>query len=119
MRKLVTVIGALIVLLASGGARSAPSVVPAADPFRPFPAVEAVAPRVPASVALLRLSAVLIGPYRRQAVINNRLMAVGARIGGVRILEIDPRGVLVLRRGKRLWLHLIRGRVLRPGESGP
>ena len=75
MRKLATVIGALIVLVASGGAMSAPSAVPGADPFRPFPAVEVAAPRAAAGVVKLRLSAVLIGPYRRQAVINNRLMA--------------------------------------------
>lgn len=118
MKKTATIIGALTVLVASGGAMSAPGVNPGMDPFRPFPAVETITPDTAAGIVKLRLSAVLISPYRRQAVVNNRLVAVGDRINGVRILEIDPRGVLVLRRGERLWLQLIRGRVLRPGEGG-
>lgn len=119
MKKLATIIGALTVLMASGSAMSAPNVGPGMDPFRPFPAVETIAPRAAAGAVKLYLSAVLISPYRRQAVIDNRLMATGGEIGGARILEIDPRGVLVLRQGKRLWLQLIRKSVLRPGEGGP
>ncbi|GEM_PF-6136024 len=118
MRKLATVIGAVTVSVVSVGAMSAPGVGPAADPFRPFPAVEAGGAHAVAGAVKLRLSAVLISPYRRQAVINNRLMTVGAKIGGGRILAIDPRGVLVLRQGKRLWLQLIRRGVLRPEEGG-
>ncbi len=118
MKKLAMTISALTVLMASGSAISAPSASPGMDPFRPFPAVETFTPNAAAGGVKLRLSAVLISPYRRQAVINHRLVAVGGRIGSARILEIDPRGVLVLRQGKRLWLQLIRGRVLRPGEGG-
>jgi len=118
MRRYRLLAGTLIILLVVSAAMSAADAIPIADPFRPFPAVEAGGAHAVAGAVKLRLSAVLISPYRRQAVINNRLMTVGAKIGGGRILAIDPRGVLVLRQGKRLWLQLIRRGVLRPEEGG-
>lgn len=117
MRRYGLVAGALIVLLLASAAMSAANAVPVADPFRPFPSAEVTSSSIPVSVATLRLSAVLISPYRHQAIINNQLITVGDHIGGVQVLQIDPRGVLVLRQGKKLWLQLVQRDITKP-EGG-
>lgn len=119
MRRYRLLAGTLIILLVANGAMSAADAMPVADPFRPFPSAEVMSPSIPASVATLRLSAVLISPYRHQAIINNRLITVGDHIGGVQVLQIDPRGVLVLRQGKKLWLQLVRQNIAKPEGAQP
>ncbi len=117
MRRYGLVAGTLILLLLAGGAMSAANAAPVADPFRPFPSTEVTSSSISVSVASLRLSAVLISPYRHQAVINNQLITVGDRIGGAQVLQIGPRGVLVLRQGRKYWLQLVRRDVAKP-EGG-
>lgn len=119
MRRYRPVAGTLIILLLASGVMSAADAMSVADPFRPFPSAELTSSSIPASVATLRLSAVLISPYRHQAIINNRLITVGDHIGGVQVLQIDPRGVLVLRQGEKRWLQLVQRDIAKPEGGQP
>ncbi len=117
MRRYGPIASAWVVLLAAGSAISATSAHSVADPFRPFPSAEVASSRTSVSVAALHLSAVLISPYRHQAIINSRLITVGDYIGAAQVLKIDPRGVLILRQGRKLWLQLVRRDITKP-EGG-
>lgn len=61
---------------------------PVADPMRP-PAVQGRAPAEDQARTLVLHSTLVSGP-QRSAVINGRVVTVGERIGGARVLEILP-----------------------------
>ncbi len=81
------------------------------DPTRP----PAYAPRqAPApGTRDWRLEAVFHGPGGARALINGRLVAVGERVGGARVVAIGSRRVVLATDAGRRELRLVRARVLR------
>ncbi|SDS96982.1 Type II secretory pathway component [Pseudomonas oryzae] len=78
----------------------------ALDPTQPprAPSGPAAAAGEAASAALLQ--AILRGPAGARAVIGGRSLAVGERLGELRVLAIRARSVLIERQGQRSELHL-------------
>jgi hypothetical protein len=71
------------------------------DPTRP---VRAFSPAVPAKAKPSRrwqLTSTLVGPNRRGAVINGQVVAVGQRISGALLEQVEP-GQARLRQGKKV-----------------
>lgn len=89
------------------------------DPTRPPDLRPA---RAPASKAdsRLRLSSTLVSGERRTAIINGRIVAVGDRIQGARLLSIEPGRVRLRRQGREITLRLLAQNVKKPSrnESG-
>lgn len=83
-----------------------------ADPMRP-PGRSAIRV-VPDGSASWKLTAILVSPQRRLAVINNRLVEVGNRVSGARVKAISNYAVeLELSGGERLLLKPANYRVRR------
>jgi len=89
------------------------------DPTSPYRAAPAPSTRAPAA-ARFELTAVLISPHRRIAVINGRLYREGDTVNDATISVIDP-GLVRLRRGsENLEVRLMRkgaGAQIRQGDS--
>ncbi len=92
------------VLLSALVAVSASLALAIEDPTRPPTREKAAAPVQRASVP--RLTAILVGPERRVATINSRVMTEGERRGGITLERIDTNSVIVTSAGRRLTLSL-------------
>lgn len=53
-----------------------------------------------------QLSATVIGPQRRVAVINEQALQVGQKIDGAELLAVEPGSALLLHRGREMQLKL-------------
>lgn len=85
---------ALMSVLATVVASTAVAAEPLRDPTRPWSPPSA-ARAIAAPDAPLRLNAVIVSGERRIAVINDRVLRVGERIGEARVLEIDDDAVWI------------------------
>ena len=83
---------------------SASVVLAIEDPTRPPTREKAATPAPRASTP--RLTAILVGPERRVATINSRVMIEGERRGGVTLERIDTDSVIVTSAGRRMTLSL-------------
>ena len=105
---------ALIVagLLAAAAAARAED-VPVRDPMQPYRAVAGPA----GSVAAPRfaLTAVLISPTRRVAIVNGKPYECGERVNGAEILRIDPDAVHLREHGSEIVVLL--GHAVAVGKS--
>ena len=62
--------------------------------------------RTAAKAKPLRLHSILYSPARRRAIINGRLLAVGDRIAGAKLIAIERERVRLLRDGAKIVLKL-------------
>lgn len=83
------------------------------DPTRP---PEKRAPASAVSVAAPRLTSILVGPDRRLAMINNRIMVEGERVGGVVLEKIDADAVVVRTGGRRMRLSLVSKNIVKEAK---
>jgi hypothetical protein len=76
-------------LVAIGAAADEPDPKDPMQPFRPGAAGYAGGPTVPR----FRLTAVLVSPARRVAIVNGRPYQIGERIDGAEVIRIEPQAV--------------------------
>jgi len=58
------------------------------------------------AVKPLRLTSILIGQNRKVAIINDKMMVIGDRIGKAKLLKVTKDSVQLLKNGKRIELRL-------------
>lgn len=79
-----------------------------ADPMRPALGLAApVAEQPVEKINGWRLSSTLVASGRRVAVVNGRVVGVGDRIDGARVVAIQAREVLLTNDGSRITLRLV------------
>ncbi len=61
-----------------------------------------------------QLTMTRVSAHDRIAVLNDRLVVVGDRVGGARVVAIKPSGVDLVQGGRRFTVKLSRPRVKRP-----
>jgi hypothetical protein len=89
------------------------------DPTRPPSSTPGGGESVASGVQGLVLQSVLIAPQRRLAVINGRTLAIGERIDGVTVIDIQPHEVVVKRASGELTLRLVPRYVSRSTNTTP
>lgn len=80
------------------------------DPTRPSflsPGTDAAAADATRTTPSLVLNAIRLSPTRRSAMINDRSVKVGERIGDARVVAIDRDGVRLQRGTEQFTLHLL------------
>ena len=108
--------GLLVLTLACGPAAAEG---PLDDPMRPPTAhPEEKAPDPGERIERLELTSTVVGPDRRVAVIDGRRLGVGDRIGGARIIAINPSSVRLVAAGRSYVLRLLRKTIKRPASEG-
>jgi hypothetical protein len=90
------------------------------DPTQPF---RAGAPGEGGSAAgatqpRFKLTAVLLSPTRRVAIVNGKALQEGQRIGGLEVVKIDSRSVLLREGNKEFVVQLGDARVSAPRAEG-
>lgn len=104
----------LAVMVMSGAAPAAPL----NDPTRP-PSAKAVKPtKAVRKQTRWILSSTLVSAQRRSAVINDRVVSVGEKINGARVVAIQPASVHLRRHGSDITLVLLKKNVKRPSRRG-
>ncbi len=94
----------LLMLLAAGAqAHTSDPLAGLADPTQPYTAHAGSYRRH----AGLVLQSTLVSPLQRLAVINGHAFTVGEHVGGARIVQIRPYGVILNRAGRRQLLRLL------------
>ena len=86
------------------------------DPMRPPVYAPRQAPAAPAKG--WRLQAVFRGPAGMRALVNGRLVGVGDRVDGARVVAIGSRRVVLATDAGRRELRLVRARILRRTRQG-
>ena len=111
-----------VVLLVAAVAR-AEEIPPVRDPMRPFGSVAAAGAAVAASTPRFALTAVLIAPTRRVAILNGKPRVHGDVVDGAEIVAIERDAVRLREQGAELVIHLGRPSNGRPqsvqGETVP
>jgi hypothetical protein len=82
---------------------------PLRDPFaRPAPPVRAAVPEAEPEQAQLapQLRAVMVAPGRALANLNGQILAVGEWFGDYQLIEVEERGVTLVKRGVKSVLVL-------------
>jgi len=111
----VLVAGVALAALALVGASSA---VPLDDPTRPPTAQSAKVHKAARKPLRWTLSSTLVSAQRRTAVINGRVVGVGEKINGARVVAILPSKVHLRRKGRDITLVLLKQDVKRPSRHG-
>jgi hypothetical protein len=113
---LVAIRGSLLLALALLGTAHA-TAQELSDPMRP-PGKEILSGvRGKAVAAPYRLESVLIGPDRRQAIINGKRLSQGEVIGKAKLIDIQATQVTLLVAGKPTVLTLLPISIKTPSES--
>lgn len=112
---LATILAVVCVLVVIFGSRGADAAVALTDPMRPSrlqqnPKVVRSKPLTPK----FELSSTLVSPGRRVAVINDRSVTVGDRIGGAKVLGIDTDRARLSYQGRTIAVHLTTRSLRRP-----
>lgn len=89
---------ACLVLIARCASAAEPALHDPTEPFRPAPGGSGGASAAPQP--RFKLTAVLISPTRRVAIVNGKPLQEGQRVAGAELVKIDPRSVQ-LRDGNR------------------
>ncbi len=100
----------LIAVLAMGAGATADGLE---DPTRP---PEKRAPVSAVAVAAPRLTSILVGPDRRLAMINDRIMVEGERVGGIILEKVDADAVVVRTGGRRMRLSLVSKNIVKEAK---
>jgi MSHA biogenesis protein MshK len=110
---------AVICVLALAAAAVGAEELPLRDPLRPYTPGPAN-PAIGAAERGLELTAVVIGPQRKIAVINGELRREGERFDGITVVRIE-RGAVRLQRAGEEWIVHLNGRTQRDdsGDSTP
>jgi hypothetical protein len=88
------------------------------DPTRPPVAATVHAPAVRADRGpRWVLNSTLVSPARRTAVINDRVVAVGDRVGGAVVVDIQSAAVRLRARGRELTLVMLHNNVKQPSRQ--
>jgi hypothetical protein len=111
------------VLGLSFAAAAAPAAeLPVRDPMRPFAALPPSGPVAAEAAPRFTLTAVLIGPDRRVAIVNGTAYLLGDSVGGAKIVAIEAASVRLAGDGGELVVPLGRGKSAPPdlqGETAP
>lgn len=95
---------------------------PLRDPMQPYRIVPGAPSVAGPAVPRYRLTAVLISPTRRIAVVNGKPYQQGERVADAEITRIDMEAVHLRAKGEEVVLHLgsaAARRAVREGESDP
>jgi len=88
------------------------------DPTRPADYLPAAAPvEIPADVLNWTVSGITISPWGRSAIVNDRVVVPGRRVGGATVLEVLPRAVVFDYEGERVTIEFLPGAVKRPAQA--
>ncbi len=79
------------------------------DPTRPYSPVKGIRASSPDFV----VSAIIISPQRRVAILNGRRVAVGGSIGGATVIAIEKDHLILQTGGKRIRAELNQGAIRR------
>lgn len=116
---MVTHAALLFVCLAFGSMACAQQ--PLSDPTRPFvfsgagTGTGTAAPRT----ITWKLTSTLISPQRQVAVINGRVVKIGQKIDGAKLVAVKPGSALLHHAGKTIQLKLISGTVKHAAVPAP
>ena len=91
---------------------------PVADPTRPASLAGGNA-GAEISQQKWKLTSTLIGPQRRVAIINDRIVQIGQKIDGAELVAVDADSVLIRYSGKKIQLKLIAGTVKQAVKPAP
>ena len=112
-------LGALLLILGGGFGCPVAGTETLTDPTRP-PAVAAdQSMRKGRQSPQWRLTATLIGPARRVAVINDRAMQIGETIDGAVLVEVASGSAFLVHEGRRLHLQLNAKTVKHTARTAP
>ena len=115
MFKAAAVLGALVVVAVAVARVAGAEDAPVRDPMRPFGSAAATAGSAPAASApRFALTAVLIAPTRRVAIVNGKPYQQGESVDGAEIVAIEQGAVRMRERGTELVVSLGR-----PGNGRP
>jgi hypothetical protein len=94
------------------------------DPTQPFRAAAAGEPAAPASgrEPRFKVTAVIVSPTRRVAIVNGKAVQEGQQIGGAEVVKIDGRSVQLREGNREFVVQLGDARASAPhagGDSGP
>ncbi len=92
--------------------------VPLDDPTRPPAAQSSETHEVVHEPIRWMLNSTLVSAQRRTAVINDRVVGVGEKINGARVMEILPMAVRLRYDGRELTLVLLKNNIKRPSRNG-
>jgi len=109
-------IGALIFVIVS----AMPTLAALEDPTRPPAQAAAVTTQSPAAAAgngpRWTLTSTLVSPSRRTAVINDQVVAVGDRVDGALVADIQADSVRLRAGGREVTLTLLKTNVKQPSK---
>jgi hypothetical protein len=91
---------------------------PLRDPMQPYRAVAGAEGPGGVPAPRFRLTAVLISPERRVAVVNGKAYGEGAHVDGVEITSIDARSIRLRDGDEELIVHLGSPRPAAPAVEG-
>ena len=97
-------IAVTLLLCVAGSGTAAAGGEMLADPTRPPVSTAGDSPQTAGKALKWRLTSTIVGPGRRVAVINDRVVQTGESIDGAVLVAVSPGGAL-LRQGKRT-IHL-------------
>ncbi len=92
--------------------------VPLGDPTRPPTAQPVKVHKAVHKQTHWMLNSTLVSAQRRTAVINDRVVSVGEKINGARVVEILPMKVRLRYNGRDITLVLLKKSIKRPSRSG-
>jgi len=111
--------GQVVAMVLAGIVISATALAaPLDDPTRPPGAQSAEVQKAARKPLRWTLSSTLVSGGRRTAVINDRVVAVGEKVSGARVVEILPSKVRLRRHGSDITLVLLKQNVKRPSRHG-
>jgi hypothetical protein len=111
-RAAIVVMAPLMALAASGAE------LPLRDPMQPFRAVEGADDPGAGPAPRFRLTAVLIAPTRRVAIVNGKPYQQGAHVDGAKITRIDSHSIQIRNGGEELVVYLGNRRPSKPAVEG-
>jgi hypothetical protein len=113
---------ALAVLLIAGSTYAAePAMHDPTQPFRAAPGGETTVPAY-GPQPRFRVTAVIVSPTRRVAIVNGKPVQEGQQIGGAEVVKIDGRSVQLREGNREFVVQLGEARASAPragGDSGP
>ena len=107
-----------VIAFASLFTAGAATATPLNDPTRPPTAQTVTSHKAVRKQPRWTLSSTLVSAQRRTAVINDRVVSVGEKINGARVLAIQPDSVRLRRHGSDITLVLLKKNVKRPSRPG-
>jgi MSHA biogenesis protein MshK len=92
---------------------------PVADPTRPASLAVGNTSADISQPLKWKLTSTLIGPQRRVAIINDKIVQIGQKIDGAELVAVDAGSVMIRYSGKKIQLKLIAGTVKQAVKPAP